>query len=168
MLCSDWKLGLCAADTDIPGVHEALTLLQSPPVWMQWRFDCTYFAPHIPAMPHLLVNGHTPQWPHGIILQNKSPPTPSPSRQCNHGWRIFWPSHIYICMWTGARLGEGGGPLDWRLLNWTFQTQHSIFQFASNILYFCGNTRMEALYSNKHTHSHTRFTNIPSLYSNRK
>ena len=126
---------------------------------------CTYFAPHIPSMPHLswsLFTGHTPQW--GSVKQNKSAPTPGPSRRCNHGWRIFWPPHIYICMWTGARPGEGGGPLDWRLLNWTFQTQHSIFQFASNILYFCGNTRMEPLYSLQ-TQNHTRFTNIPSLYS---
>ena len=159
---------------DIPGVHEALiTVWLSPPDSTrldvsECRGDGLIVHILLPTFLRCRISlgqwshhGHTPQW--GSVKQNKSARTPpGPSRRCNHGWRIFWPPYIYICMWTGARPGEGGGPLDWRLLNWTFQTQHSIFQFASNILYFCGNTRMEPLYSlQTNSKSHTPY--IPSL-----
>ena len=143
---------------DIPGVHEALiTVWQSPPG--SARLDVSECSSdglivHILLPTFLRCRISLGQWspvtPHnGAPGSKTSQPRhpPGPSRRCNHGWRIFWPPHIYICMWTGARPGGGRGSLDWRLLNWTFQTQHSIFQFASNILYFCGNTRMEPLYS---------------------
>ena len=70
---------------------------------------------------------------------------------------ITWPMHA-CCMWTLV-LDSGSvccglvtthfhapctsqPPLDWQSLNWTFQTQHSIFHFVSSIPYFCGNLRI--------------------------
>ena len=70
---------------------------------------------------------------------------------------ITWPMHA-CCMWTLV-LDSGSvccgpvtthfhapctsqTPLDWQSLNWTFQTQHSIFHFVSSIPYFCGNLRI--------------------------
>ena len=56
--------------------------------------------------------------------KTSQPPPPGP----------IWP-HIYICKHPPNTARQTSAPLlDWRLLNWTFQTQHhSIFQFVSNI-----------------------------------
>ena len=43
-------------------------------------------------------------------------------------------------VWCKGQCNVGSTPVqcDWRILNWTFLTQHSIFHFVSNIPYFMG------------------------------